>query len=481
MCAAPSRVSSPSYPPATLDYKNLRPYQIRMIEFIKSNPRCAVWADMGLGKTVGTLTALSEMLADFEGFRPLVVAPAKVARDTWPEEVQHWRHLQHLTCKFVGGTPKQRARILEAAKPGEILTISWDNLKWLVDHYQGTLRNRREWPFDTLVLDEASMFKNPRTKRFKSLVRTMPGVSRVIELTGTPTSTGLLNIWTQVYLLDAGERLGKTYNTYQWRYFIPLDPNGYRWKLRQGSEAEIQLKVAPLVFRLDAQDHLSLPGRINNTVEIDLPAGLAEQYTELEEQFLIDWNGAEIAAVNAATLTSKLRQFANGFLYDENRDAHFVHKEKLTALERILDEHPGENILVGYDFVEDRERILTHFKGDAVFYDDSDDIKARWNAGEIRILVGHPASMGHGLNLQAGGHIAVWYSIPWSLELYQQFNERIGEVRQAQVGSDKPFICHHILVRGTIDETLARVQKERLRTQKELLEAVKRDIDRRVK
>lgn len=448
-----------------LTRSDLHPYQNRTVEFIKANPRAALWLDMGLGKTVSTLTALSDLLADFELFKVLVIAPKRVAEYTWPNELGLWEHLSHITHTVIAGPPAKRE---QAVRQGtNIHIISRDNVVWLVDKLRG------KWPYDCIVIDESSSFKNPSSKRFRALRKVAPVTPGIIELTGTPTSNGLLDLWSQIFLLDGGAALGKTFGAYKNRYFRASGYMGYDLKLNDGADAEIHAAVAPLCLRLAADDYLEMPERIDNHIAVHLPAKARAQYDDLEKAFLLRLETADVPVLSAAALTNKLLQVANGHVYDESGEYHPLHEAKLDALASVIEEAAGAPVLVAYNYRSDQDRIRQRFPG-AVDIKDSDDTQARWNNGEIPLLMAHPGSAGHGLNLQAGGSIICWYGLNWSLELYAQFNARLH--RQ---GQQKPVVVHHIVAQDTVDTTVLAALATKDTTQKALLNAVRDDMRRR--
>lgn len=448
----------------------LHDYQKRAVSFIKDNPSCALWVDMGLGKTVTVLTAVADLLDSFEAHRVLIIAPLRVALNTWPSEIRTWDHLRHLTFKNIAGDPKARAGIV-GGDASEIHIINRELVPWLIDHCQ---KNKLGWPYDVVVIDEASSFKSSRTKRFKSLRKALPAITRLIELTGTPASNGLLDVWSQIFLLDRGQRLGKTFTGFRDRYFVS-DFHGYNWTLRKDADQKIYDQLEDICLTLTAADYLDLPDRIDNVVVIDLPQPARDQYSELEREFLFEIGDETVEVLHAAALTNKLLQFANGAIYTDDQGAWAeVHDAKLDAFADTVSEAAGSPLLVAYNYKTDVERLLKRFPHAQVLGKDPAQIDA-WNRGEIPILLAHPASAGHGLNLQKGGHTIVWFGLNWSLELYQQFNARLH--RQ---GQDKPVIIHHLAVQDTVDETVLAALGRKDVTQRALLNALKADIERRV-
>lgn len=396
----------------------------------------------------------------------LVIAPLSVAEKTWTDEIEKWDHLQHLTFSKILGSPKQREEAL--FKKADVYLINRENVEWLVNYYQ------RKWPFKTVIIDELSSFKSSSAKRFKALRKVRPFMERVIGLTGTPSPNSLLDLWPQMYLLDQGERLGKTITQYRNKYFVPAQKNGhivYSWQLIPGAEEAIYDKISDICVSMKAKDHLSLPPRTENIVEIELSNSSWKQYKELEREYVLELEESDVVASNAATLSNKLLQLSNGAIYDENGDGREIHQGKLDALERIIEDAQGQSILVFYQYKHDLERILARFKQAKVLNVAEGDIQ-KWNEGKIPLLLAHPQSAGHGLNLQKGGHIIVWFGLTWSLEFYQQANARLD--RQ---GQEQPVIIHHLVTKGTIDEQVIKALQTKEVGQDALMAAVKAKIE----
>ncbi|MCR9236192.1 MAG: DEAD/DEAH box helicase [Alphaproteobacteria bacterium] len=454
---------------------SLHGYQERAVSFVKDTPSCALWVDMGLGKTVTVLTAVSDLLHRFETGRVLVIAPLRVAMKTWPSEVQQWEHTQHLTSRVIKGTPAQRLNILLHDR-SDIHIINRELITWLVETIQNNPESRTDalangWPYDMVIIDEASSFKSSKTKRFKALRRMLPWIDRLIELTGTPASNGLLDVWSQIFLMDRGDRLGKTFTSFRDRYFLG-DFHGYSWTIKKNADQKIYEKLDDICLTLTAADYLELPKRIDNMVEVELPTKARQQYQQLEKEFLAEIGEGEIVAVlHAAALTNKLLQFANGAIYtDDQKNWSPVHDAKLEALAELVEEAAGQPLLVAYNYRTDLTRILDRFPQAEAIGRDPNTID-RWNKGDIPLLLAHPASAGHGLNLQHGGNTIIWFGLNWSLELYQQFNARLH--RQ---GQEKPVIIHHIAAHNTVDETVLAALARKDVTQRALLNALKQDI-----
>ena len=445
------------------------PYQQHATEHVISNAGSGLFLEMGLGKTVATLTAVNQLMyEDLEVERVLVIAPKRVADDVWTTEASKWDHLQHMKLSLVLGTERQRKEALKAK--ADVYVINRENVAWLIAHYGSA------FPFDMIVIDELSSFKSAKSIRFKALRMVRPKVKRIVGLTGTPRPNGLLDLWPQIYLLDQGERLGKTLTGYRDRYFTPGKRNGhivYDYKLKV-EDQEIYSKISDICISMKAKDYLDLPERINRTVQVKLPEKIFNQYEEFErKQILALEDLDEITAINAAALTNKLLQFANGAVYDADKNFYEVHGEKLDELEEIIETANGQPVLVFYSYKHDLARIHKRLKGyKPQELKSAADIKS-WNKGEISVLLAHPASAGHGLNLQAGGNIIVWFGLPWSLELYQQANSRLD--RQGQTRS---VIIHHLVTVGTMDEDVVASLSNKADGQDALMAAVKARVQK---
>lgn len=442
-----------------LSRHNLHEYQRKGVEFIKSEKRCFLCLDMGLGKTATTLTAITDLIDSFSVSKVLVVSPLRVAKSVWPKEPSQWSHLEDLRVSLVTGNERQRMAALQ--QDADIYSINRENLVWLVELLG------KKWPFDCVVIDESSSFKNPSSKRFRALKRVLPNTEYMVLLTGTPSPNSLLDLWAQCYLVDFGMALGRTFTGYKQRFF-EQDYMGYNWTLRQGGDKTIHNLIRPFTLSMSAEDYLELPKRIDLIEYVDLPNRTMANYLEFEKELLLELDdGEEIEAVNAAALAGKLLQWCNGAVYtDEARNWSEVHKLKLDVLEELF-EYNDEPMLVAYNFKSDLARIKDRFP-DAVVLDKDPETIERWNRGEILMLLAHPASAGHGLNLQKGGSLIVWFGLSWSLELYQQFNARL--YRQGQT---KPVRIVHIIARGCIDERVMQVLDGKDQTQRRLLDALK--------
>lgn len=441
-------------------------YQKHAIDKVIENEKYGLFLDMGLGKTVSTLTAFSELqLLDTE--KMLVIAPLNVAKDTWADEISKWEHLKHLRVSKILGTPKQRLAALN--KDADIYITNKENTKWLCEQY------KKDWPFDMVVIDELSTFKNPSSQRFKAIKKKLPLVKRFVGLTGTPSPNSLLDLWAQVYLIDRGERLETAFSRYRERYFRAthqVSDHVYNWELREGSEDLIYKQIEDIALSMKASDYLDMPERIDTKQVVTLSNKERKLYDELEKYYILeDETDGTIVAQSGASLSQKLLQLSNGAVYTDDEDVRQIHDRKLDKLEEIIDEAQGQPILLFYNFKHDRARILECFD-DVITLDDS-NYKAKWNSGKAKILLAHPASAGHGLNLQQGGHIIVWFGLTWSLELYQQANARL--YRQ---GQEHTTIIHHIMTDNTIDQRVYKALQNKELTQDELMKAIKARIDK---
>jgi len=443
-----------------LNRDNLHAYQNRTVDFIIDHDKCALWLEMGCGKTVSTLTAITDLIDSFTVEKVLIVAPLRVANNTWHNEIANWEHLNGLTYSICTGSEKKRISALH--RDADIYIINRENIKWLVDYYG------KKWPFDMIVIDESSSFKSSTSQRFKALRKVLPHVDRLVELTGTPTSNGLLDLWAQMYLLDFGERLGRNMTAYKNRFF-ETDYMGYKYTPRKGSENIIYKLIDDLCITMLAKDYLELPKRIDLRVPVALPPKLQKEYETLERDFIATISDADIEAFNAAALAGKLLQFCNGAVYtDEQKNWVELHDLKIKALQDIADDNPGENILVAYNYKTDLARLQKAFP-DAVVLDKEGLAIEQWNNGNIKMLLAHPASAGHGLNLQHGGSMIVWFGLNWSLELVQQFNARLH--RQGQT---KPVRIVSIVADGCMDDKVQAAIANKAQTQSDLLNALKK-------
>ena len=441
--------------------------------------------DMGLGKTSCTLSAIAQLIYDrFEVEKVLIIAPLFVADVTWEDERNKWDHLRPLRIFKILGTEKQRLAGLN--RDADVYTVNRENVKWLIDYF---VKKGRAWPFDMIVVDESSSFKSGSSQRFRALRKATAVVGRVVLLTGTPDPNGLMDLWSQTYLLDGGERLGKTLTEYRNRYFTPGRRNGnviYEWLPREGAKEAIFAKLSDMMISLTAADYLKMPERIDNVVKLRMPPEAKEQYERMEEECILELESGDVVAGNKAAVTNKLLQMANGAVYYEEPEADEdgvvtgwqrkwvqIHEAKLDALEEIVEDY-GQPLVVFYSFQHDFERLMARFaKYDPAVIRSRKDIEA-WNRGEVRLLFAHPASVGHGLNLQAGGSMVVWFGLPNNLEWYQQANARL--YRQ---GQKRTVVITHLLMEGTQDVSVMRGLKGKTLNQDELIAAVKARIKSR--
>lgn len=439
------------------------PYQSEAIDRLERFPKYGLFLDMGLGKTIITLTAIQDLIYDmFEVSKVLIIAPRTVAESTWQDEAKKWEHLS-LRFSTVLGSAKQRVEALQ--KKADCYVINRENVVWLCEYYHFQL------PFDMVVIDESSSFKNPAAKRFRALRKSLPCFSRVVILTGTPAPNNLTDLWSQIYLLDRGQALGKSLTAYRNQYFRPDKQNGYivySYRLRDArAEQEIYDAIASEVMSLKAADYLTMPPRIDNVIKIDLPDKAVKVYKKMAKDLVLGIGSEdEITVGNAAALSNKLLQMANGCIYTDEGNVVNIHDAKINKLAEIIEQNEGKPILVFYAYKHDLAKLQQSFP-DAKVLEGSAELRA-WNAGKIPILLAHPASTAYGLNLQAGGNIIVWFGLTWSLEQYQQANARL--YRQ---GQDKPVIINHLVSKGTVDEQVMRALQTKAAGQDALLAAVK--------
>ena len=446
------------------------PHQEAGIRWILERPAAGLLWGMGTGKTVTTLTAINRLLYDYMEDGPaLVIAPKRVAEDTWSKEAAKWEHLQHLQVVKIMGTAKQRIDALRSVYEGpfaDIYVINRENVVWLIEHLGG------RWPFPIVVLDELSSFKSAQAKRWKALRRVRGRIRRIIGLTGTPRPNGLEDLWPEIYLLDQGTRLGRTLGAFRSKYLVPEKMSGhivYSYRSREGAEEEVYDKLADLCMSIRKEDVLQLPGQIYEDIELTPSKQLLTKYKQFEKEAVLEvLDGEDIMAGTAAALTNKLLQFANGAIYDQDKQVHHLHDVKLDALEELIEEAGGDPVLVLYAYQHDADRIRQRIRCRSL--DTSADIDD-WNAGKIPVALAHPASIGHGLNLQEGGHITIWYGLTWSLELYQQANERLNRPGQTQVCR-----VYHLILKGTHDERVLVSLKNKDKGQAAAIEALRLEI-----
>lgn len=436
-------------------------YQVYATEYILNHPIAAVLLDMGLGKSVITLTAIFDLTLDsFLVQKVLVIVPLRVARDTWPAEIEKWDHLKGLKYTVVVGSEVQRKTAL--MKRAQVYIINRENVEWLIS------RSGIPFDFDMVVIDELSSFKSHQAKRFKSLMKVRPKVNRIVGLTGTPSSNGLMDLWAQYRLLDMGQRLGRFIGRYREDYFVPDKRNQqviFSYKPKPGVEEAIYRLISDITISMKGADYLKLPELVINEVDVKLSEKEMKILDVMKRDLIATVKGEEITAANAAALSGKLLQLANGAVYDDQGTVLYIHDRKLDALEDLIEAANGKPVLIAYWFKHDLSRIQKRFEVEVL--STSDSIK-RWNDGEIPIAAIHPASAGHGLNLQAGGSTLIWFGLTWSLELYQQTNARLW--RQ---GQKETVVIHHLIAKGTIDERVMKALNDKNNTQSALIDAVK--------
>lgn len=446
-------------------------YQRYCIQKILELPSVGLFLDMGLGKSVITLTAINELkFYRFQVCKVLVIAPKKVAEGTWQKECQKWDHLQHLQISTVLGSEKKRMEALSAT--ADIYVINRENVTWLVDLY------RDQWPFDMVVVDEFSSFKSHSAKRFKSLAAVRPHINRFVGLTGTPSPNSLMDLWSQVYLLDGGERLEKRFGGFRDRYFRPGARNGYviyEYKLRDGAEQAILSKISDICISMKAKDYLTLPDCIDDEVTVVLDNQARKAYNTLERQMVLELEDEDLTVTSAAALSNKLIQLANGALYDANRGVHEIHSAKIDALMELLESLNGKPALLFYSFQHDKWRILAALHKTKLRVRTLNSVADQdaWNAGEVDVLLAHPASCAYGLNLQQGGNHIVWFGLPWNYEQYVQANKRLH--RQGQT---EKVIVHHLVVQDSRDEDVMKALGKKEKAQDYVLESLKVRIEK---
>lgn len=434
-------------------------YQKYATQFIIDHSAAGLLLDMGCGKSVITLTALWELAFDyFDIAKVLVIAPKRVAEDTWLKEIEKWEHLKDITFSIVLGNKDNREKALN--QKALIYIINRENVPWLIENHK--------WDFDTVVIDELSSFKSNKAQRFKALKKVRPMVKRIIGLTGTPAPNSLMDLWSEIYLLDMGQRLGRYIGGFRERFFIPDKRNQeviFSYKPREGAENKIYELISDICVSMKALDHIKMPEIITNNVVVEMNNKELKLYNQFKNDMVLRIDNMELEAINAAALSNKLLQMANGAVYDENKTAVEIHSKKLDALEDLIEGANGKPVLVAYWYKHDKDRIMQRFQAEEI--NTSADID-RWNKGEMPVALIHPASAGHGLNLQQGGSTIVWFGLTWSLELYQQLNARL--YRQ---GQKETVVIHHIITKDTIDENVIKALEKKDIGQNSLIEAVK--------
>lgn len=438
---------------------NPHDYQKYAIQFLTQNKAAALLLDMGLGKTVITLTALWELAFDyFDIEKVLIIAPKRVAESTWKSEIEKWEHLSGLTYSIVLGTKQQRENALN--QKALLYIINRENVSWLIKNHK--------WDFDAVVIDELSSFKSNKAERFKALKKVRPYVKRIIGLTGTPAPNSLMDLWAEIYLLDMGERLGRYIGGFRERFFIPDKRNQqivFSYKPKEGAEEKIYSLISDICISMKALDHLEMPKLVNNNITVEMNSKEQEIYDKFKADMVLSIENKDLDAVNAAALSNKLLQMSNGAVYADDNTVIKIHDRKLDALEDLIEAANGKPLLVAYWYKHDKQRILERF--DAAEINTADDIE-KWNKGEVPVALIHPTSAGHGLNLQQGGSTVVWFGLTWSLELYQQLNAHL--YRQGQKNT---VFIHHIITKNTIDENVIKALEKKNVSQNSLIDAVK--------
>lgn len=459
---------------AALNRSQLHDYQNYCVEFIKGHTEALLILEMGLGKTIITLTAITDLMYDsFEVNKTLVIAPLRVANTVWPKEKNLWRHTSALRMSVITGSAKERVQALNA--DADVYVINRENVKWLVDYLE---KNKMRWPFDFVVIDELSSFKNWRAQRFKALKKVRPYIRRMIGLTGTPTPKGLMDLWAEVSIIDKGKRLGRFISKYREEFFSPGAMNPYTGVVYEyvplpDAERQIYERISDITISMKSLDYLDMPQKLSVRHEVEMSSHERELYDKMKKDLVLSVEGEVIDAANAAVLSGKLQQMANGALYADSGDYVDIHSRKLDMMEDLIEEANGQSVLIAYWFRHDKEQILERLT--ALGYQPRDlktnaDLE-EWNNGEIPVALISPASAGHGLNIQKGGHILIWYSLCWSLEMYEQTNARLW--RQ---GQNSVVTVHHIICKHTVDENVLAALEGKSTTQQNLINAVKANL-----
>jgi len=430
-------------------------HQKSAIKIAKNLKKCALFLDMGMGKTVTSLTISSFFYDDLLIDKTLIIAPKRVAESVWHKEAEQWEHLKDLNIKVCVGSEKERTLALDS--DADIHIINKDVIPWLV--------KTCKWKWDMVIVDESSTFKNQASKRFKSLRKKLNNIKSIILLTGTPSPNGYMDLWSQMFLIDRGERLGRTITSFRRRFF-DSDYMGYKYTLKNGAKEEIDNLIKDVCITMSSEDYLNLPEVMLSSEYVDLPNHASKQYKELEKTFYLELEKTKITSPSTAVLSNKLLQMCNGAIYDEDKNVHEIHDEKIRTLKEIMEDNPNENFLISYNFKSDLKRIKQAFPCSIELKSAEDEDK--WNKGKIKMLLAHPASAGHGLNLQYGGSVLIWFGLTWNLEYYQQFNKRLH-----RPGQNKPVRIVHIIAKGCLDEGVMSAIKNKAKTQKELLDYLK--------
>lgn len=438
-------------------------YQNKGVNFVKSNKKVALWMQCGLGKSVTSLTAMSDLLDEVEVSKVLIIAPLRVANTTWHTELSNWEHLRSISYSICTGSAKDR--VTELNKDRDVYIINREQIPWLVEYYG------KKWPFDMVIIDESSSFKSPKAQRFKALKKVSKLIDRMVQLTGTPSPNGLMDIWAQIYLLDDGARLGRSMTSYKQCYFTS-DYMGYKFTPLPDAQERIERKISDVVLTMKTVDYLELPDCLMLQSKVEMSAKHLKQYKTFEKEFVYELENSDedISAFTSGALANKLLQFANGCIYDDEGNPVQIHDGKIDALRDIIESANGQPVLVAYNYKTDLERILSAFP-EAQVLDKAGELVAKWNKGEVPILLAHPASASYGLNLQKGGNIMVWFGLTWSLEYYQQFNARLHRQGQTETVS-----IYHLVTSGTIDEKVMMAIDGKAETQDQLMEALKANL-----
>ena len=450
---------------------DLHGYQDFCVEFLKTHPEAMLILEMGLGKSAISLTAILDLMFDsFEVSKVLVIAPLRVAKNVWPEEREGWEHASFLRMSVMVGSAKQREAALHT--PADVYVINRENIKWLVEYLE---KRRKPWPFDMVVIDELSSFKNHQSQRWKALRKVRPQIKRIVGLTGTPAGNGLMDLWAETCIIDGGERLGRFIGRYREAYFKAAGMNPYtgvvfNYVPLPGAEEAIYSRISDITVSMKALDYLDMPEQVMVNHYVDMADDERDAYDSMKNELLVQMDGDTIDAANAAVLSGKLLQMANGAVYNDQKEMKVLHDKKLEMLGDLIEQANGQNVLVAYWFQHDRQRVREYLTGLGYALRDlkSDADIADWNAGKIQIGLISPASAGHGLNIQKGGHILIWFSMVWSLEMYQQTNARLWRQGQKEV-----VTLHHILTRDTVDEDVLKALEHKDTTQSSLIAAVK--------
>lgn len=453
--------------------EQLHRYQEYCTTFVEEKHESLLVIKMGLGKTIISLKAIADLMFDsFEVEKTLVIGPLRVCTSVWPGEKGSWEHTEFLKMSIVTGTAKERALNM----PADVYMINRENVRWLVEYLE---KRKIPWPFDVVVVDELSSFKNHQSQRWKALRKVRPHIKRIIGLTGTPTSNGLMDLWAEVFLIDKGERLGRFIGRYREAYFRPAGLNPYTgvvfgYEPLPGAEEKIYEKISDIAVSMKALDYLDMPQFIAVTQLVEMSRSEKKIYDEMRKELIVTVAGEEIDAANAASLSGKLLQMANGAVYGDGGNPVWIHDRKLLMLEDLIEQANGQNVLVAYWFRHDHDRIMEHLRGKGYRPRDirGDADIADWNSGKIQVGLISPASAGHGLNIQKGGHILIWFSLVWSLEMYQQTNARLWRQGQKDV-----VTAHHIVCRNTVDEDVLKALEQKDMTQQRLIAAVKARLE----